>query len=80
MIPGYYPISITQFLSALSHINNHFRILYSKAQSVQRNITSVVPTADTLGEKEEVYYINGAIVRKYVKLNGSIYYCDLTTV
>ena len=78
MIRGYYPIGLKQFLSALIHINKHFRVLFDRAQGVQRKIVSTVPTTDTLGESEEVYYVSGSTYRKYVKINGVIKYWSLS--
>lgn len=75
MIPGFYYI-----WGINASINRLFKLLFDRSQAVQKNITDTVPTVDTLNEKEEVYYISGSTYRKYVKLNGSLYYWDLTAV
>ena len=59
-------------------IEELFRIIFERAQGVVNKIFDTVPTTDEISEGEEVYYISGTTYRKYVKLNGALYYWALT--
>ena len=78
MVKGFYPINLKDFFSALRHLNRHFRILFSRSQSVQRNTRTTVPTTDTLDIGESAWYDDGTNRRLYINLGGTIRYVDLT--
>lgn len=78
MIPGYYPISLKKWLTALVHINRLMRIVFDRAQSTQRKIWTSAPTADDLDEREFAFFDDETDRRIYTKLGGTVRYWDLT--
>ena len=76
MIKGYYPIT-----GINENINKLLRLLFSKAQAVQKDITDTVPTTDDIAEKELKWYKSSAgVIRLYAKVDGTLAYIQFTNV
>jgi len=75
MIPGFYRLYQTN----IAHINRLFEILFGRAQAVQKKVWTTAPSVNDLEEKEFAPYDDGTNQRIYYKLDGKLYYWDLTS-
>lgn len=73
MIPGFYRIPNINIA-----LNELLRILFTRSQAVVPKYRTTAPTVDDLDELEECYVDDGTNRRKYVKLNGTLRYWNLT--
>ncbi len=78
------PIQISHINTDNLSIKNAIEKIARDAQGLQNPsqggglYVTAIPTTADLEEGQEVYYIDGATIRKYTKINGVIRYWALT--
>lgn len=71
-------LDLLQIKTAIEKIAREAQAVQNTSGQKDNIYTDVAPTVDSIAEGQEVYYVNGATIRKYTKINGAIRYWNLT--
>ncbi len=77
-VPKITKLDLRQIQDAINTLARNSQSLQNPGGQEDAIYTDVAPTVASLAEGQEKYYINGATIRKYTKLAGTIRYWTLT--